>query len=305
MRLESLSVLVGRASPQAAGTLIALTALLCFVGAGCLNLEPAADPTRHFLLSSMPADAESSGPAESGLSLGIAPVSVPAYLGRPWVVVRTSDTEIRYSDYFKWGEHLDKGIQQTLAAWGAMNLQGTGVDLHFPGKGGLLGMKAPRFLEVERTLLQAYFPVRQAALHHCLERKALDRAVLPSCRGCEIRWTGPAFVIQNLKEGRIYTERPWSDYGGGGGYVVFEHPLMSEGEMLDANSEVMRRGYSVGRIVKRTLHAVTHGCSMDVAKTAFFMQLGLRKAYRQLYDEVQARPRFFWKCLIPNGSSLL
>jgi hypothetical protein len=58
--------------------------------------------------------------------------------------------------------------------------------------------------------------------------------------------------------------------------------------MLDANSEVMKRGYSMGRAVKRTLHAVTHGCSMDVVKTVFFMQLGLRKVYRQLYDQVHA-----------------
>jgi radical SAM superfamily enzyme YgiQ (UPF0313 family) len=100
---------------------------------------------------------------------------------------------------------------------------------------------------------------------------------------------GSTLYEEYLEEGRIYTERPWSDYGGGGEYVVFEHPLMSESEMLDASSEAMRRGYSMGRIVKRTLHAVTHGCSMDVAKTAFFAQLGLRKVYRRLYDQVQAR----------------
>ena len=64
---------------------------------------------------------------------------------------------------------------------------------------------------------------------------------------------------------------------------------MSESEMLDANAEVMLRGYSLGRILKRTLHVVTRGSSMDVVKTALFMQLGLRKAYRQLYDQVQAR----------------
>jgi radical SAM superfamily enzyme YgiQ (UPF0313 family) len=100
---------------------------------------------------------------------------------------------------------------------------------------------------------------------------------------------GSALYDEYLKEGRIYTERPWSDYGGGGENVVFEHPLISEAEMLKANSEVMRRGYSMGRILKRTLHTLTHGSTMGVAKTAFFMQLGLRKAYHQLYDQVQAR----------------
>lgn len=100
---------------------------------------------------------------------------------------------------------------------------------------------------------------------------------------------GSSIYREYLKEGRIYAERPWSQYGGGGGDVVFQHPLMSESEMLDANAEVMLRGYSLGRILKRTLHVVTRGTSMDVVKTALFMQLGLRKAYRQLYDQVQAR----------------
>jgi hypothetical protein len=101
---------------------------------------------------------------------------------------------------------------------------------------------------------------------------------------------GSSIYEEYLAQGRVYTDRPWSDYGGGGESIVFEHPLMSEAEMLKANSEVLRRGYSMGRVLRRTLHAITHGCSMEVAKTAFFMQLGLRRAYRQLYDQVQARP---------------
>jgi hypothetical protein len=61
---------------------------------------------------------------------------------------------------------------------------------------------------------------------------------------------------------------------------------MSEKDILDANAEVMREGYSMGRILKRTLKAVGHRFSMDVATSSFFTQLGLRKAYRQLYDQI-------------------
>jgi radical SAM superfamily enzyme YgiQ (UPF0313 family) len=100
---------------------------------------------------------------------------------------------------------------------------------------------------------------------------------------------GSSIYQEYLSQGRVYRDRPWSEYGGGGEHVVFEHPLMSEAEMLAANSEVLRRGYSMGRVFKRTLHAITHGCSTEVVKTAFFTQLGLRKAYRQLYDQIQAR----------------
>jgi radical SAM superfamily enzyme YgiQ (UPF0313 family) len=101
---------------------------------------------------------------------------------------------------------------------------------------------------------------------------------------------GSSIYQEYLAKGRVYQDRPWSEYGGGGESVVFEHPLMSESEMLAANSEVLWRGYSLGRVLKRTVHAITHGCSTEVAKNAFFMQLGLRKEYRQLYDQVQARP---------------
>ena len=64
---------------------------------------------------------------------------------------------------------------------------------------------------------------------------------------------------------------------------------MSEREMLDANAEVMLRGYSIGRIIKRTLHTTRRRFSTDFAMTSFFTQLGLRKTYRQLHDQVQAR----------------
>ncbi len=98
---------------------------------------------------------------------------------------------------------------------------------------------------------------------------------------------GSQIYQEYLEQGRILTDRPWDHYGGG--YVVFKHPLMSENEMLEANSEVMRQGYSMGRISKRTLHAVTRRLSLYVLTTSFFTQLGLRKAYRQLHEQIQAR----------------
>ena len=98
---------------------------------------------------------------------------------------------------------------------------------------------------------------------------------------------GSRIYQEYLEEGRIFTEHPWDHYGGG--YVVYKHPIMSEREMLEADAEVMKRGYSMSRIIKRTLYTVRQGFSVDIALTAFFTELGLRKAYRQLYDEIQAR----------------
>ena len=61
---------------------------------------------------------------------------------------------------------------------------------------------------------------------------------------------------------------------------------MSVREMFDRNAEVMTEGYSLGRIFKRTIQAFRYRPSVGVAMDSLFTQLGVRKAYRQLYAEV-------------------
>jgi len=95
---------------------------------------------------------------------------------------------------------------------------------------------------------------------------------------------GSQIYQEYLKQGRMITDRPWDHYGGG--YVVYKHPGMSEKEMIDSNAEVMRKAYSMDRILKRTLQAIRHRFSFDVAASSFFTQLSLRKAYRQMYDQL-------------------
>jgi radical SAM superfamily enzyme YgiQ (UPF0313 family) len=93
---------------------------------------------------------------------------------------------------------------------------------------------------------------------------------------------GSQIYREYLEQGRILTDRPWDHYGGG--YIIYTHPTMSKDEMFDLNAEVMREGYSMGRILKRTFQAVSRRISLDIAKGSFFTQIGLRKAYRQMYD---------------------
>jgi len=69
------------------------------------------------------------------------------------------------------------------------------------------------------------------------------------------------------------------------GRSLYRHPTMSAQEMFDRNAEVMTTGYSARRILKRTMHAVRNRPSLDAAKDSFFTQLGVRKAYRQLYAQ--------------------
>ena len=100
---------------------------------------------------------------------------------------------------------------------------------------------------------------------------------------------GSQVYDEYLAQGRIDTTRPWDQYGGG--HVVFTHPTMSESEMMRCNAEVMADGYTMGRIVRRTAKALRNRPSLDFAKSLFFTQLGVRKAYRQLYrPETPTRP---------------
>jgi len=94
---------------------------------------------------------------------------------------------------------------------------------------------------------------------------------------------GSQLYGEYLEQGRIYADRAWDDYGTG--QIVYRHPTMSDQEMFDRNAEVMTTGYSARRILKRTMHAVRNRPSLDAAKDSFFTQLGVRKAYRQLYAQ--------------------
>jgi radical SAM superfamily enzyme YgiQ (UPF0313 family) len=84
-----------------------------------------------------------------------------------------------------------------------------------------------------------------------------------------------------VEQGRMFPDQPWDHYGTG--HIVYHHPAMSAEEMFDLNSEVMRKGYSVGRILKRAIRAFRYRPSLGIVRDSFFTQVGVRKAYRQLY----------------------
>jgi radical SAM superfamily enzyme YgiQ (UPF0313 family) len=95
---------------------------------------------------------------------------------------------------------------------------------------------------------------------------------------------GSQIYREYLDQGRIFSDRPWDHYGTG--HIVYRHPSMSAEEMFDLNAEVMRKGYSMGRILKRTMQTFRYRPSLDVARDSFFTQLGVREAYRRLYAQI-------------------
>jgi uncharacterized protein len=93
---------------------LACSVALVFGLTGCQSWRPVADLTRYYVLAAS-AKAPSETQANRDLTIGIAPVEIPAYLQSSRIVARRNANEIHYSDYREWGEHLDKGIQRVLA----------------------------------------------------------------------------------------------------------------------------------------------------------------------------------------------
>lgn len=83
--------------------------------AGCLNLKPTSDPTRHFVLSAVCKPPAGQPVSDRAVSLGLSPVNLPAYAKSPWIAIRTGKNEIQYSDFYRWGEPIEKGVQRVLA----------------------------------------------------------------------------------------------------------------------------------------------------------------------------------------------
>ncbi|MGD8521791.1 MAG: radical SAM protein [Desulfobacterales bacterium] len=94
---------------------------------------------------------------------------------------------------------------------------------------------------------------------------------------------GSPIFDEYLQQGRILTELAWDAYGGN--TVVFKHPNMDPEKMYALNSQVLREGFSLGRILRRTFNAFRHRPSPGVALNSFFTQLGMGKAFRQQIEK--------------------
>jgi radical SAM superfamily enzyme YgiQ (UPF0313 family) len=94
---------------------------------------------------------------------------------------------------------------------------------------------------------------------------------------------GSPIYDEYLEQGRILTELTWDAYGGNA--VVFKHPNMDPEKMYALNSQVLREGFSMGRILRRTFSTFRHRPSPGVALNSFFSQLGMGKAFRQQMEK--------------------
>lgn len=78
---------------------------------GCSILSPQADHSKFFVLT---ATSQEAGRAMDGLTLGIGPVVLPDYLGRPQIARRRDGNQLVFSSNRLWGEPLDQGFRRVL-----------------------------------------------------------------------------------------------------------------------------------------------------------------------------------------------
>ena len=83
---------------------------------GCLNLKPAQDPTRHFVLTSLVVAPDPSSVASGAPAFGLGTVRLSAYLQKQSLAVRKGEDEIVYLEDYQWAERLDQGLDRILAS---------------------------------------------------------------------------------------------------------------------------------------------------------------------------------------------
>jgi uncharacterized lipoprotein YmbA len=93
--------------------LAALLAAMLLTSA-CVQLGPAKDTTRFFILSPAP-DTDSIGPVADGPLLAVGPVTIPDYLDRSVIVTRVGPNQVDPLGNDRWAEPLAGMIQQTMA----------------------------------------------------------------------------------------------------------------------------------------------------------------------------------------------
>jgi uncharacterized lipoprotein YmbA len=91
--------------------LVALGGLLV---AGCVRLlEPRPSNTKYYLLDSR-LDAAATPPSDEGLRLGLRKPRLADYLDTPTIVTRHPGSEIRFSEFHRWGEDLGTALNRVV-----------------------------------------------------------------------------------------------------------------------------------------------------------------------------------------------
>ena len=84
-----------------------LGTLLCVLAAGCASTPPA----RLYMLSASSPTAETT----LDVSVSVGPVSIPAAVDRPQIVVTTAANQVRLDDFNRWSSPLQENLSSVIA----------------------------------------------------------------------------------------------------------------------------------------------------------------------------------------------
>ncbi len=95
--------------------LVALVAVAVLGTTACIGGRPS-PATLHYVLSPV-IEAPSAVPASPAVPIvvGVGPVSLPAYLDRPQMVIRPAPDRIEITEFAQWGEPLRHGVTRVVA----------------------------------------------------------------------------------------------------------------------------------------------------------------------------------------------
>ena len=94
-----------------------LRGLACVSVTACASLGPKADPSRFFMLTSVPQTHHSSprcSPTPSKLAVGVGPIQLPEYLDRQQLVSRISENRLDVAENDRWAEPLGDNLGRIL-----------------------------------------------------------------------------------------------------------------------------------------------------------------------------------------------
>ncbi|HYW30292.1 MAG TPA: PqiC family protein [Gemmatimonas sp.] len=96
---------------------------LLLVLAGCFKLSRESPPLRLYVLSGTAAGAAptssamATAPGAGGLTVGLRRMELASYLSEPAIVVRRGTNELITTEFHRWGEDLDAGINRVVGAY--------------------------------------------------------------------------------------------------------------------------------------------------------------------------------------------
>jgi len=89
--------------------------LTCVLLGGCGLQGARPDPVRYFQLTPVAGADGARAPAGRSITLGLGPISFPAYLDRVQMVTRVAPSELEVSPFDRWAEPLPQNFTRVLA----------------------------------------------------------------------------------------------------------------------------------------------------------------------------------------------